>query len=70
MVVTLLRRNGEPYAGKQVEYMVRTKTYKNKLLFLKTNKAGEVCIQIPPKQELSQYVELTLKDGNLNITRK
>lgn len=28
MVVTLLRRNGEPYAGKQVEYMVRTKTYK------------------------------------------
>ena len=70
MVVTLLRRNGEPYAGKQVEYMVRTKTYKNKLLFLKTNKAGEVCIQIPPKQELSQYVELTLKDGSLNITRK
>lgn len=69
-IVTLLQKNGEPYAGKQVEYLIRTKEYKNKILQRRTNKEGEVRIAIPQKQELSQYIELTLKEGGLNITRK
>lgn len=69
-IVTLSQKNGEPYAGKQVEYMLRTKEYENKILQKRTNKAGEVRISIPQKQELSQYIEITLKDDGLNITRK
>lgn len=69
-IVTLSQKNGEPYAGKQVEYMIRTTQYENKILQKRTNKAGEVRITIPQKQELSQYIEITLKDDGLNITRK
>lgn len=69
-VVSLSQKSGEPYAGKQVDYMIRTKEYKNRVLQQRTNNAGEIRIKIPSRQVLSQYIELTLNDGALNITRK
>ncbi|WP_294585558.1 hypothetical protein [uncultured Bacteroides sp.] len=69
-IVTLSQKNGEPYAGKQVEYMIRTQEYENKILQKRTDKAGEIRILIPQKQDLPQYIEISLKDDGLNITRK
>lgn len=70
LIATLLRHDGEPYSKKNVEYMVRTKESNNKVFVGRTNLAGEIRISLPPRQELSQYVELTLKDNGLHITRK
>lgn len=69
-VVTLLTKNGEPHQKKRVEYMVRTKPVKNRFHRVKTNEMGEVKIKIPPKKELSQYIDLTMVDGDWKINRK
>ncbi len=69
-VITFLQRNGEPYRRKQVEYMVRTKPYKNRFRRQKTNDEGEIRVRIPPREDLSQYIDLTMIDGTLKINRK
>ena len=69
-VVTLLTKNGEPHQKKRVEYMVRTKPVKNRFHRVKTNEMGEVRIKIPPKEELSQYIDLTMVDGDWKVNRK
>lgn len=70
LIATLLQRNGQPFAGKQVRYMVRTKERNNRHLWRRTNRKGEIRIPIPDKQYLSQYVDLTLQDGQLSLTRR
>lgn len=69
-IVTLLTKNGDPHQGKRVDYMVRTKPLKNRYHKQRTNKAGEVRIKIPLKEELSQYIDLTMIDGDVKINRK
>jgi len=69
-VITFLQKNGEPYRRKQVEYMVRTKPYKNRFRRQKANDEGEIRIRIPPREDLSQYIDLTMIDGTLKINRK
>ena len=69
-VVTLLTKNGEPHQKKRVEYMVRTKPVKNRFHRVKTNEMGEVWIKIPPKEGLSQYIDLTMVDKYLKVNRK
>ena len=69
-VVTLLTKNGDPHQKKRVEYMVRTKPVKNRFHRVKTDEMGEVRIKIPPKEELSQYIDLTMVDKDLRINRK
>ncbi|MCD7941835.1 MAG: hypothetical protein LUH50_18310, partial [Bacteroides intestinalis] len=50
--------------------MVRTKPYKNRFRRQKANDEGEIRIRIPPREDLSQYIDLTTIDGTLKINRK
>ena len=60
-VITLLRKEGTPYAGSRVEYMIRTKEYKNRFRRVRTNADGQIRFKLPDRKKgVEPYVYLSL----------
>lgn len=65
--ITFKRTGGEPYRGRYVRYMVRTKPTGNAFRRQQTNDQGEITVSLPPKEELEQYVYTILEEGQLQL---
>ena len=63
--ITFARSEGGLYDNHQVHYMVRTKDKGNRFRQQKTNKKGEISIDIPERISLEQYIYIILEDGLL-----
>ena len=61
IVITLLRKDGTPYANSRVEYIIRTKEYKNRFHRVKTNTEGQIRFKLPEREKgVEPYVYLSL----------
>ena len=71
VVITLLRREGTPYAGNRVEYLIRSKEYENRFRRSRTNEAGELYLKLPAiEQGVEPYVYLTLYEKKYKLRKR
>ena len=71
VVITLLRREGTPYAGNRVEYLIRSKEYENRFRRSRTNDAGELYLKLPTiEQGVEPYVYLTLYEQKYKLHKR
>ncbi len=69
-IVQLSKVNGGYYAKQYVNYMVRTKPNGNSFHQQMTNDDGEIFVDIPPKEDVEQYIYIILDDKKNQITYK
>jgi hypothetical protein len=68
--IQFARTDGEPYARCPVNYMVRTKPTGNAFRQQITNANGEIRVEVPPKEDVQQYIYVILDDKKNLLTHK
>ena len=63
--ITFHKTGGGVFSDNYVDYMIRTKKSGNNFRQQKTNQYGKIIIEIPPKEELDQYIYVILEDRQL-----
>lgn len=71
VVITLLRREGTPYAGNRVEYLIRSKEYENHFRRSHTNDSGELYLKLPTIEKgVEPYVYITLYENKYKLHKR
>lgn len=70
-VVTLLRKAGVPYVNSRVEYMVRSKDFKNRFRRVRTNANGQIRFKLPElDKDVEPYLYIALYEKDYVLRKR